>query len=88
MNSLGYAVIADDILPVSLNENLIPGAWPYLRRLKLHREPITELAFTATEAVSETRDKDKYFVYPKHAAEDKWRKPDRLYLIENETADL
>jgi hypothetical protein len=88
MNSLGYAVIADDILPVSLNENLIPGAWPYLRRLKLHRDPITELAFTAIEAVSETRDKDKYFVYPKQAAEDKWRKLERLYLIENETADF
>src|SRR4030095_9016894 len=31
LNSFGYELIADDILPVSFNRNSIPGAWPYLR---------------------------------------------------------
>src|SRR4029077_1295517 len=30
LNSLGYELLADDILPVSFNQNSIPGAWPYL----------------------------------------------------------
>ena len=83
LNSLGYELIADDILPVSFNQNSIPGAWPYLRRLKLHRDPIIQLAFTPTEMVSETLDKEKYFVRPKHAGDDKWSRLERLYLLEN-----
>jgi hypothetical protein len=86
LNSLGYELIADDILPVSFNQNSIPGAWPYLRRLKLHRDPITQLAFTPTEMVSEL-DKDKYFVHPQRTGDDKWRKLERLYLLENEITD-
>ena len=82
LNSLGYQLAADDILPVRFNQNSIPGAWPYLRRLKLHREPIAELAFTPTEMVSETLDKERYFVYPKHAADDKWSRLQRVYLLE------
>ena len=84
LNSLGYELIADDILPVSFNQNSIPGAWPYLRRLKLHRDPIIQLAFTPTEMVSETLDKEKYFVRPKRTGDDKWRRLERLYLLENE----
>jgi hypothetical protein len=82
LNSLGYELITDDILPVSFNPNSIPGAWPYLRRLKLHRQPIAELGFTPTEMVSEAFDKEKYFVYPKHAADDRWSRLERIYLLE------
>jgi hypothetical protein len=60
----------------------VPGAWPYLRRLKLHGDPIIRLGLTPTELVSETLDKEKYFVSPKFAAHDKWRTLDRLYLLE------
>ncbi len=84
LNSLGYEVIADDILPVSFDRHSIPGAWPYLQRLKLHRDPILQLAFTPTEMVSERLDKEKYFVRPKGAGENKWRRLERLYLLEND----
>jgi hypothetical protein len=87
LNSLGYELIADDILSVSFNQNFIPGAWPYLRRLKLHRDPITQFAYTPAEVVSETLDKDRYFVRPKHGGEDKWRRLERLYLLENEVTE-
>jgi hypothetical protein len=87
LNLLGYELIADDILPVSFNENSIPGAWPYLRRLKLHRDPIIQFAFTPAEMVSETLDKEKYFVRPKSTADDMWRRLERLYLLENEVTD-
>jgi len=83
LNSLGYELISDDVLPVSLDENSISGAWPYLRRFKLHRDSITQLAFTATEVVSE-RDKHRYFVHPKHTGDAKWRRLERLYVLENE----
>jgi hypothetical protein len=82
LNSLGYQLVADDILPVRFNQNSIPGAWPYLRRLKLHREPIAELAFTPTEMVSEAFDKERYFVYPKRSADDQWSRLERIYLLE------
>jgi hypothetical protein len=84
LNSLGYQLVADDILPVRFNRNSIPGAWPYLRRLKLHRQPIADLGFTQTEMVSEAFDKEKYFVYPKHAADDQWSRIDRVYLLETD----
>jgi hypothetical protein len=32
--------------------------------------------------VSETLDKEKYFVRPKYAADDNWRRLERLYLLE------
>jgi hypothetical protein len=84
---LGYELIADDILSVSFNRNSIPGAWPYLRRLKLHRDPISQLAFTPTEVVSETFDKETYFVRPQRTGDDKWRRLERLYLLENNATD-
>jgi hypothetical protein len=87
LNSLGYELISDDILPVSFDKNSIPGAWPYLRRLKLHRGPIAQLAFTPTEVVSETRDKHRYFVHPIHTGDAKWRKLERLYVLGNEGTD-
>ena len=87
LNSLGYELITDDILPVSFDRNSIPGAWPYLRRLKLHRDPIIQLALRPGERVSETLDKEKYFVHPKRAADDKWRNLERLYLLENDVDD-
>src|SRR5262249_14232212 len=73
MGSLGYELVSDDILPISFNQN-VPGAWPYLRRLKLHDGPIIQLALTSIELVSETLDKTKYFVRPKYVADDKWRR--------------
>jgi hypothetical protein len=82
LNSFGYQLVADDILPVRFNQNSTPGAWPYLRRLKLHSEPIAELAFTTTETVGEAFDKDRFFVYPKHAADDRWSRLERVYLLE------
>jgi hypothetical protein len=87
LNSLGYELIADDILPVSFNQNSIPGAWPYLRRLKLHHDPITQLGFTPGEPVSDTLDKDKYFVFPKETGHDRWRRLERLYLLETDETD-
>jgi hypothetical protein len=87
LNSLGYELIADDILPVSFNQNSIPGAWPYLRRFKLYRDPITQLGFTPTETVGETLDHEKYFVRPKGTGDDKWRRLERLYVLENEVTD-
>ena len=87
LNSIGFELITDDILPVSFNQNSIPGAWPYLRRLKLHRDPITQFTFTPTEVVSETLDKDKYFVSPQSTSYDRWRRLRRLYFIENGVND-
>jgi hypothetical protein len=87
LNSLGYELIADDILPVSFNQNSIPGAWPFLRRMKLRRDPIVEFAFTPGEIVSERLDKERYFVRPKPAGDDKWRKLERLYLLDNDAND-
>ena len=82
MNSLGYGLLADDILPISFNKNSVPGAWPYIKRLKLKEESISGLALTAIEPVSEALDKTKYFVLPKYSADDEWRRLDRLYLLE------
>jgi hypothetical protein len=77
-----YELITDDILPVTFNQSSIPGAWPYLRRLKLRKDSIIELALTPTEPVSETLDKEKYFVRPKCAGPDKWSRIERIYLLE------
>jgi len=86
LNSLGYELIADDILPVSLNQHSLPGAWPYLRRLKLHHHPIVQFGFTPTEVVSEV-DNQKYFIHPKHAGVDKWRSLERIYVLEKDASD-
>jgi len=88
LNSLGYELVADDILPVSFNTNSVPGAWPYLRRLKLQGEPIIQLGLTPTERVGEKLDKEKYFVRPKCAGDDKWSRLERLYLLEIDPTDL
>jgi hypothetical protein len=87
LNSWGYELIADDVLPVRFGQNSIPGAWPYLRRLKLHFDSIAQLSFTPTEVVSEARDKHRYFVHPKHTGDAKWRRLERLYVLGNEGTD-
>jgi hypothetical protein len=87
LGSLGYELIADDILSVSFNHDSIPGAWPYLRRLKLHQDPIIQLALPLGERVSETLDKEKFFVHPKRAGDHKWRRLERLYLLENDVTN-
>ena len=38
LSLLGYELVTDDVLPVSFNQNSVPGAWPYLRRLKLQSD--------------------------------------------------
>jgi len=87
LNSFGYELISDDILPVSFDQNSVPGAWPYLRRLKLRHDSVTELAFTPIEVVSEARDKHRYFVHPKHIGDARWRRLDRLYVLGNGATD-
>ena len=87
MGSLGYELVADDMLPISFNREAVPGAWPYLRRLKLEGGPIAQLALTPAELVSEKLDKEKYFVRPKSVADDKWNRLDRIYLLETDTAN-
>ena len=82
LSSLGYDLVADDILPVSFDRKSVPGAWPYLRRLKLHDEPIIQLGLTPTEPVGDKLDKEKYFVHPKRAGDNKWHRLERLYLLE------
>jgi len=87
LNSLGYELIADDVLPVSFNHDSMPGAWPYLRRLKLRSDAIGQLACTPTEMVSEKLDTDRYFVRPKGSGDDNWRRLERLYLLEKDVTD-
>jgi hypothetical protein len=87
MHSLNYQLFADDILPIAFNENSEPGAWPYLRRLKLRRDSILQLALTPAAPVSERLDEEKYFVQPKFAADDKWSRLERLYLLEIDPAN-
>jgi hypothetical protein len=79
-----YPLVADDILPIGFDQNAQPGAWPYLRRLKLQNDSIGQLALTPTEPVSETLDKEKHFVLPNSAAEDSWRRLERVYLLESD----
>jgi len=82
MSALDYELFADDILTIDFDQNSIPGAWPYLRRLKLRGDSITELALTSAATVSERLDKEKYFVHPKCVADDRWCRLGRLYLLE------
>jgi hypothetical protein len=82
LNSLDYELVTDDILPVSFNRSSLPGAWPYLRRLKLRSDSISELELTPTELVSETLDREKFFVLPKFSGDDKWSRIERLYVLE------
>src|SRR5215510_15668776 len=40
MHALNYQLFADDILAIDFDKNSVPGAWPYLRRLKLQKDLI------------------------------------------------
>jgi hypothetical protein len=40
------------------------------------------LGLVPTELVSENRDKQKFFVRPEHAADDEWRRLERIYVLE------
>jgi hypothetical protein len=81
MGLQGYALVADDILPISFR-NAVPGAWPYLRRLKLQRDAIAELALVPGTRVGERFDRDRYFVCPQRVADDTWRRVERIFLLE------
>jgi hypothetical protein len=83
LGSFGYKLVTDDILPISFDRNSIPGAWPYLRRLKLKEDSINRLALTSIELVSETLDNEKYFARPTYSADDRWHRLDRIYVLEN-----
>ena len=84
LNSLGHELIADDILPISFEHNSIPGAWPYIRRLKLRHGPIAQFGFTPTEIVSEDLDNEKFFVRAEHSDSHEWRRLDRVYLLDDD----
>jgi len=86
MCSLGYELVTDDVLPISFGQDSVPGAWPYLRRLKLQKDLIDQFALKPTEPVSERLDKDKYFVRPEFVADDRWDRLERIYLIEIDSA--
>jgi hypothetical protein len=86
MGSLGYKVLTDDILPVSLNRHSVPGAWPFLRRLKLEKDSVTSLSLVPSELVSEKLDDNRYFIWPKNVAGDKWFKLDRIYVLETDSS--
>jgi hypothetical protein len=81
-SELRYPLLTDDVLPVNFSQELVAGAWPFLRRLKLRNDSIIELKLQPTESVSALLDKEKYFVLPKHAAPDKWSRLERLYVLE------
>jgi hypothetical protein len=80
LDSEGYELVTDDILRVSFNQHSFPGAWPYLRRLKLRHDAIMQLAFIPTEIVSEMLDKEK--ILRSSGADDKWKRLERLNLLE------
>ncbi|HET8711637.1 MAG TPA: hypothetical protein VFM32_09685, partial [Spongiibacteraceae bacterium] len=84
LTKMGYELVADDILPISYGANSRPGAWPYLRRFKLHRDVITELGWLPIQPVGASFDKHKFFVSPIRSCDDQWRRLDRIYLIQNE----
>jgi hypothetical protein len=86
MGLLGYELVSDDMLPISFNQQEVPGAWPCQRRLKLQSGPIAQLALVPAELVSESLAGGKYFVCPKSVADDKWAKIDRIYLLESDSA--
>lgn len=82
MHSEDCRLFADDILPIAFIGNSDPGAWPYLRRLKLRGDSIVQLALTPAAPVSERLDKEKSFVELKYLADDKWSRLERLYLLD------
>jgi hypothetical protein len=88
MSSLHYELIADDILAISNNKDELPGAWPYLRRLKLTADSLSQLSLRAIEPVSERLDKTKYFVLPKYSTVDKWSRLYRVYLLEIDPTEI
>jgi hypothetical protein len=84
MVTSGYELVADDVLPISLHQNASPGAWPYLRRMKLSSESIPQLALSPVAAVGTRLDREKKFVRPQFAAADEWVRLERIYLLETD----
>src|SRR5258706_13259942 len=82
MVTSGYELVTDDVLPISLNQDASPGAWPYLRRMKLCSEPIAQLALSPVAVVGTRLDREKKFVRPQLAAADEWVRLERIYLLE------
>src|SRR5262245_54819813 len=82
MVASGYELVADDVLPISLNQDASPGAWPYLRRMKLCSQSIAQLALSPIAVVSTRLDREKKFVRPQLAAADEWIRLERIYLLE------
>jgi hypothetical protein len=84
MVTSGYELVADDVLPISLHQDASPGAWPYLRRMKLSSESIPQLALSPVAAVGTRLDREKKFVRPQLAAADEWVRLERIYLLETD----
>src|SRR5262245_25680626 len=82
MVTSGYELVADDVLPISMNQDGSPGAWPYLRRMKLCSQSIAQLALSPVAVVSTRLDPEKNFVRPQLAAADEWGRLERIYLLE------
>ena len=82
MVAAGYELVADDVLPISLNGDASPGAWPYLRRMKLCSKSIAQLALSPVAEVGTRLDREKKFVHPQRAAADEWVRLERIYLLE------
>jgi hypothetical protein len=87
MVASGYELVTDDVLPISLNQDASPGAWPYLRRMKLCSEPIAQLSLSPVEVVSTRIDREKQFVCPQLAASDEWVRLERIYLLDTSPGD-
>src|SRR5215831_1624013 len=83
MAASGYELVTDDVLPISLDHDASPGAWPYLRRMKLCSEPIARLALSPVAVVSPRLDREKKFVRPQLAAPDEWVRLERIYLLDS-----
>jgi hypothetical protein len=54
----------------------------------LHCDPIIKLAFVPEKIVSEMLATETYFIRPKQTGDNKWRRPEPLYLLEDEVDDL
>ena len=86
MHALNYQLFADEYCRLTLKELCT-------RCLAVPSTPKAAEGFDCStwsncgEPVSERLDKDKYFAHPKHAADDKWSRLERLYLLEIDAAN-
>ena len=73
LGSFGYE-LTDDILPISFRSEFGTGGLALSASAKTERQFDKSAGLTSTELVSETVDKEKYFVRPTYSADDRWRR--------------